>query len=250
MPANSGAITETVDHNHSAPSAEGGFLLANTTGMTGTANGSLLVADGSSVLQNLPTGNLNDVLTMGAATPSWQAAGCGGGSVWELIDFTQAVANTTTIDTTFANIPGDDMTELYCISTGCNGGNTIDMQIYDEGTNLLTGAFYTNHGYTIISGTQTLINTSGQTAWNAVPGSFEPHQIVFHLSLGRCGGSGNPYFPRVQSFAVGTNGVSHIGGVYSDSPKATGIAGVKFGVSGSNSIENGTTLSIYQLKNA
>ena len=235
------------NHQHTNIPLTGGPLdFANTT-IASLNAGSTTFSDGAA-LQELVVGNASEVLTVnGAGTaPEWAVAG--GGSVWELVDFSQAVASTTTIDTTFTNITGDDMVELYCISTGCNGGNDIDVQIYDEGTNLLTSADYTNHGYTIISGTQTIINTTGQTAWNAVPGSFEPHQIVMHITLGRCGAAGSPYFPRIQTFAVGTSGVSHIGGVFSNATIPTGIAGVKFGISGSNSIENGTSLAIYKLK--
>ena len=186
-----------------------------------------------------------ETLTAAAASsaPSWAAAG---GAPLELIDYTAATSTTTTIDTTFTNIPGDDMTELYCISAGCNGGNSIDVQIYDEGGNLLTGANYSNHGHTIISGTQTIINSSGDTAWNAVPSTFEPHLLIMHISLGKCGGGAAAYFPRIQTFASGTSGISHIGGVYNAATKATGISGIKFGVSASNAIENGTYLGIYK----
>jgi len=83
LPANSGALTGTIAHKHSALSADGGFLDDAVTGVTGTANGSLLMFDGSSVAQDLPSGNLNDVLTMGAAVPSWQATSSS--AVWEKI---------------------------------------------------------------------------------------------------------------------------------------------------------------------
>jgi len=213
-----------------------------------TTAGDLLEMDNTPSLARIPAGNLNDVLTMGATLPQWSPVTSS--SVYELIDYTRVGASTTTIDTTFTNIPGDDLTELYCISSGCNGGFDIDVQIYDEGGNLLTNADYTNHGYTISSGVQTIINTSGDTEWNVVPGTFEPHYAIMHITLGRCGGPGLPYFPRMQSFSSGTNGVSHIGGVYDNATKATGIAGVKFGISASNSIENGTYLAIYQVKTA
>lgn len=80
MPANSGAITGTVAHKHSALGSDGGFLDDGVTGVTGTSNGSLLYGDGSSVLQDLPAGNLNDVLTQTATIPSWQASS--GGASW------------------------------------------------------------------------------------------------------------------------------------------------------------------------
>lgn len=213
-----------------------------------TTAGDLLEMDNTPALARIPAGNLNDVLTMGATLPQWSPVTSS--SVFELLDYTQVGADTTTIDTTFTNIPIDDLTELYCVSSGCNGGFDIDVQIYDEGSNLLTGANYTNHGYTISSGVQTIINTSAQTAWSVVPGTFEPHYAIMHITLGRCGTGALPYFPRIQSFSSGTNGVSHIGGVYDNATKATGISGVKFGVSASNSINDGTYLAIYQLKTA
>ena len=85
MPANSGAITGTVAHKHSALGSDGGFLDDGVTGVTGTANGSLIYFDGSSIAQDLPSGNANDVLTMGATLPSWQPVTSA--SVWtELAD--------------------------------------------------------------------------------------------------------------------------------------------------------------------
>ncbi len=72
MPANSGAITGTVAHKHSQLGSDGGFLDDGVTGVTGTANGSLIYFDGSSIAQDLPSGNANEVLTMGATLPSWQ----------------------------------------------------------------------------------------------------------------------------------------------------------------------------------
>jgi hypothetical protein len=244
-----GGANVTKAHQHdSAVVQDGGSLAANAT-QFGLTNGSLLYSDGTNI-QELGVGASGYVLgTASGTVPTWEAAATGGGGSMTLINNTQASSTTTTIDTTFTNIPGDDMAELYCVSAGCNGGFAIDVQLYDEGTNLLTSANYSNHGYTIISGTQTIINTTGQTEFNAVPGSFEPHYVIMHITLGRCGGAGIPYFPKIQTFACGDTGVSHIGGTFSNATKPTGIAGIKFGVSGSNSIENGTYLAIYQVKN-
>ena len=58
MPANSGAITGTKAHKHSAPSADGGFLDDNVTGVTGTSTGSLVYFDASSIAQNFTTDRL------------------------------------------------------------------------------------------------------------------------------------------------------------------------------------------------
>jgi len=215
-----------------------------------TTAGDLLEMDNTPALARIPAGNLNDVLTMGATLPQWSPVTSA--SVFELIDYTAATADTDTIDTTFTNIPGDDMTELYCVSSGCNAGFAIDLQIYDEGGNLLTGTNYSTHGYTIISGTQTIINSTSDTEWKIVPGSFEPHYAIMHITLGRCSASAVPYYPRIQSFSCGTSGVSHLGGTLTTATAAvaTGISGIKFGVSGSNAIQNGTYLAIYQVKTA
>jgi hypothetical protein len=219
---------------------------ASAAAIVMNVNGQMVYFDGSRTA--LDIGSTNDVLTVsGGGLPTW-AAPAGGGSM-TLIDYTAATADTTTIDTTFTNIPGDDMTELYCVSSGCNGGFAIDVQIYDEGSNLLTNANYTNHGYTITSGTQTIINSTGDDHWAVVPGAFEPHYAIMHITLGRCGTAGVNYQPRIQTFSSGTSGVSHIGGTYGATPRATGISGIKFGISGSNSIQNGTYLAIYQVKN-
>jgi len=219
---------------------------ASAAAIVMNVNGQMVYFDGSR--SALDIGSTNDVLTVAGGLPTW-AAPAGGGSM-ELLNYTQATADTTTIDTTFTNIPIDDLTELYCVSSGCNSGHAIDVQMYDEGSNLLTSADYTSHGYTIISGTQTIINTSGQTAWRVVPGSFEPHYAIMHITLGRCGTGALPYFPRIQSFSSGSNGVSHIGGTYNNAAKPTGISGVKFGVSASNSINDGTYFAVYKIKNA
>jgi hypothetical protein len=66
---------QTKAHKHSSPSSDGGHIASNVTGMTGTSNGSIIYFDGSSIAQNLPAGNLNDVLTMGASVPAWASGG-------------------------------------------------------------------------------------------------------------------------------------------------------------------------------
>ena len=249
---NGGGGCALPNHEHTNIPLDGGPLDFINTTIASMNQGSITFSDGAA-LQELvkPAVPAGEVLTFPAAAtaPSWQSSG-GGGQTFTLIDNTAAVANGTTIDTTFTNIPGDDMSELYCVSAGSNGGFDFDMQIYDESTTLLTGANYTNHGYSIIGGVQTIYNSTGDTSANVVPGGLEPHLVIMHISLGRGGGAGANLYPRYESIAVGGNGVTHIGGCYiTGAPRATGIAGIKFGVSASDAIENGTYLAIYQVKN-
>ena len=119
MPANSGAITGTIAHKHSAPSADGGFLDDNVTGVTGTANGSLVMFDGSSIAQDLPAGNNLDVLTMGAAVPAWTAA-APASSVWqEIADVTLGVAGQLS-----ASFAAHDMLDIWVLGANTAARNT------------------------------------------------------------------------------------------------------------------------------
>lgn len=123
MPANSGAITGTIAHKHSAPSADGGFLDDNVTGVTGTANGSLVMFDGSSIAQDLPAGNINEVLTMGAAQPTWAPVG---GAVRTVLN-SQTFSNDTEDTVTFnsGGITDSVYQKLQLVFTGDGLGNSI-----------------------------------------------------------------------------------------------------------------------------
>ena len=234
-------------HTHDGTVAQdGGALNMDNVTQASLTAGDIVYSDGVH-LQRLayPGAPAGEALTAVAASsaPSWAAAG---GAALELIDYTAATSNTTTIDTTFTNIPNDDMTELYCVASGCNGGFSISVQIYDQTQSLLTDANYTNHGHTIISGTQTLINSSGDTSWSIVPSTLEPYLAIMHISLGKCGSGAADYFPRIITSVCGTNGISQTGGVFNKTPRPSGIAGIKFGISANNAIENGSYLGIYK----
>jgi len=239
------------NHEHTNIALDGGPLDFINTTIASLSQGSVTYSDGAA-LQELvsPAVPAGEVLTFPAAAtaPSWQAAG-GGGAVMELIDYTKVAASTTTIDTTFANIDANDMSELYCVCAGSNGGNAINVQVRDENGTLLTGANYSNAGYHITGGVQTLVNTTGQTDWEAVTGSVDNYLCIMHISLGFGGGAGANLYPRINTIIGGSYGVSHIGGSYvTGAPRATGLTGVKFGTSGANSIENGSYMAIYQVK--
>jgi len=143
LPANSGAITGTIAHKHSAPSADGGFLDDNVTGVTGSANGSLLMFDGSSIAQDLPVGNLNDVLTMGAAVPAWTAAAAGGATIT-----TQKISPTggqTTTSVSMTDVTNGSATlptrvggmafMTYCQSMEKNTTGYVKLGFYYNGSN-------------------------------------------------------------------------------------------------------------------
>jgi len=148
MPANSGAITGTVAHKHSSLGSDGGFLDDGVTGVTGTSNGSLLYADGSSVLQDLPAGNLNDVLTQTATIPSWQASS--GGGVWNSL---YSEFNTTgSLDTGFqASWAAYRYLNIY-LSSQTTSTDAVEMRIYDPDGNEYSESSYYTFGHRLALG--------------------------------------------------------------------------------------------------
>ena len=220
------------------------------TGVTNLSEGSLVYGSASEIVTELTKGSTGDILEMTSTVPQW-ATPAGSSAVFELIDFTKVTSSTTTIDTTFANIPADQFSELFVVCAGSNGGNAINVQVRDESGTLLTGSNYSNAGFHITGGVQTIVNTTGQTDWEAVTGSVDNYLAIMHISLGFGGGAGVPSYPRINVITGGSYGVSHIGGGYITGAglRATGLTGVKFGTSVSNSIENGSYMAIYQVKN-
>lgn len=250
MPFNGGGGGTLANHVHDNTPLQGGPLNFNNTTIAGMSAGDITYSDGNALqILSAPGVPAGEVLTFPAAAtaPSWAAAG---GAALELIDHTEAPVNTTTIDTTFTNIPLAGLSELYCITSGSNGGNVVGCQIYDQAGALLTGANYYYAGSEILNGVETLVNTTASTNFIIAPSTMEPHASVFHLMLG--GASDHLKF-EVSTFggAVGGagNGLWKIGGWYSTGG-ITGISGVKIGLTGSNSIERDTYLDIYKRSNA
>jgi hypothetical protein len=232
---------------------DGGSLDFNNITQSNSSAGEVFYSDGTHLQQLAYPGVPNgEIITAAAASvsPSWATPAAGAAGSMTLIDYTQVGATTTTIDTTFTNIPGDEMSELYVVCAGSNGGNSIDVQVRDESGTLLTGSFYSNAGFHITGGVQTLVNTTLQNTWECVTGSVDNYLAILHISLGFGGGAGANLYPRMNALVGGSYGVSHIGGSYvTGAPRATGISGIKFGTGATNAIENGSYMAVYQVKN-
>ena len=164
MPANSGALTGTIAHKHSALSADGGFLDDNVTGVTGTANGSLLMFDGSSIAQDLPSGNLADVLTMGAAVPAWVAPA--GGSNFEFLGSSTITAGSPLTLTLSSAVANPD----YVIATFA--GQPASGQAVDYQVNGITTSTYNNQGTYFLSGGNNNINQTGASFFQGISSSI------------------------------------------------------------------------------
>ena len=178
MPANSGAITGTIAHKHSAPSADGGFLDDNVTGVMGTANGSLVMFDGSSIAQDLPAGNLNDILTMGAAVPAWNAPA--GGAPTELIDSVTLPVAAAIITSSFAAVNQSTVSKFFVVfntEKSPDVSATVTMTI-----NGINSATYDSQR--IISnasgtGVSQSVNQAGANSWRFISNNHGDEIIAF-----------------------------------------------------------------------
>ena len=164
MPANSGALTGTIAHKHSALSADGGFLDDGVTGVTGSANGSLLYFDGSSIAQDLPAGNLNDVLTMGAAVPAWNAS-TPPTSNYEFLGASSVSAGTT-VSVAFSEVaPPSYVIGVWTGDVSAGQGNDIEI-------NADSSSLYDQIGFYQLATTPTYLSTLNQVRWNGVISSI------------------------------------------------------------------------------
>lgn len=160
MPANSGALTGTIAHKHSALSADGGFLDEGVTGVTGTANGSLLMFDGSSVAQDLPVGNLNDVLTMGAAVPAWTAPSTPTSARWVLLDNETLLADTANINLSWASESFSGISSIEVFYAGHVATASTNCRIRINGQ---TGSVYHTEQLVVAGGSLTASASGAQT---------------------------------------------------------------------------------------
>jgi len=231
---------------------DGGSLDFNNITQSNSSAGEVFFSDGTHLQQLAYPGTpAGETLTAAAAStsPTW-VAGATPSSVLSLIDHTVAPASTTTIDTTFTNIPATDMSELYCLTSGSNGGYDVGMQVYDQDGALLTGANYRYAGLLTVNGVQTIINQTAATDFLAASGSIGPHTSVIHLSLG---GNGDFIKFQVNSYGGaaggGGNAYQTLGGYY-NAGGMTGIAGLKLGTSVNESIEISTSFTIYKRSNS
>ena len=174
----------TQAHKHSAPSSDGGVLEDTITGRTGSANGSLVYFDASSIAQDLPSGNLGDVLTMGASVPAWSAPAGGGGQI-ELVDHTELSGSATEINTTFTAIDGNDIACLLVyVNAVPDGGNDVQCQIGSNG--VLRNSNYYVEGQKIAGGTQTLIDLNAAASFRVAQheGANKAQTSVINVFVG------------------------------------------------------------------
>lgn len=108
MPAGGSSISGTVAHTHDVSSADGGYLLAGTTGMTNLSQGSMLYGDGAEVQTELNIGGAATVLTSNGTIPAWSAAG--GGATTNRQVISGMTNGQTTTSTVFVDITNGSAT--------------------------------------------------------------------------------------------------------------------------------------------
>lgn len=209
MPVDTSVITGTVAHKHSSPSSDGGFLDDNVTGVTGTSTGSLLYADASSVLQNLPVGSNGDSLTVTAGLPSWSSGG--GGALTLLNSQTFTGSSTLTIDYTTGGLDATDYQWLLIQFTGDNLNNNVSACYFRLNTGLTASNYYQN-GTETATGTTSIVNknpwggtddfirltdalaNAGSDTWNQEVWLMLPYSAQDRTTLRYSGASPSRYY--------------------------------------------------------
>ena len=226
---------------------DGGSLDFDNITQADLTAGDVVYSNGTH-LQRLAIGAATNQLAVnGAATaPEWVAGGGGGGGKLELIEHwvnTGAALTTKTITLSPA-VDQDDIAEIYVVSGGSSGGNTVNLRVNGLTTN------YNQHGSYIVSGTQTIINSTAETGLQSIIHSFgEPHFIQFHIAAGNSNASSSIRKIRVTATGGGSTGWISYSGVNTTSP-ITSISSITLYNSSDSVIESGTWIDVYKVNNS
>lgn len=144
-------ILKSHTHDGSVAQDGGALNMDNVTQASLTA-GDVVYSDGSH-LQRLALGNVNDVLTAGAAAPTWAAGGGGGGSC-VLVGSTTLPADAASISVTTSAVSFSDVSKICVSFSGiCTAFPYPDIEMRING---LSGAFYDTEIMLLQGGAQTL----------------------------------------------------------------------------------------------
>jgi hypothetical protein len=242
LPAHSGAITGTKAHQHSAPSADGGFLSDNITGRTGAGNGSLVMYDAGSIAQDLAAGNLNDVLTMGAAQPAWSAP-TPASAAYEFISSSTLGAPATSISLSFAAVNAADVAGFALFFNGGVNATGTELAVRLEGN---TSANYSMQRLDMTGGTGTFSSWTNESHWKPYRASVGAGRVFGQMYIQADQTSQTPNILMTSTF-VGSAGQC----VYSGNLNITSTSLSEVEIysldGGGHTIQSGSTLSIFKI---
>ena len=150
MPANSGAITGTVAHQHSAPSGDGGFLNEGVTGWQGGTVGEVILNDGTDV----PVWSDNTANPLIKVSKTFADI-----SVPSMTMDVYTLAQDAALVNVFTNI-----TTPFDVSTGVTVGDALDDNGFVDAADFTAGTGLTNAtrgAYTL--NMKTMRSTTGTT---------------------------------------------------------------------------------------
>ena len=163
----------TQAHKHESASSTGGFLETGLTGMTNLSNGSMMYGDASEQVTELNSGNLGDVLTMGATLPSWSASVPATGT-FELVDTVELSGTATLIDSSFTSISGADISCLMVVYDLSSDNSTADFSLqYGTGGALVTSNYYSR---CFSLGSVTTVTLNNTASWLLQRNPNQRHQ--------------------------------------------------------------------------
>lgn len=234
----------TQAHKHEASSSTGGFLETGLTGMTNLSNGSLIMGNATEIQTELNSGNLNDVLTMGAVQPGWVAPA--GGQSYELISSTTLGGASNDITLSFGAVSGSSVSEFIFTF---NGGLTTAGHELAVRVNSDSSANYFMQRLDMFGGAGGFSQWSNETHWKPVSA------VVTNGTSGRVFGKMNlqvdqtgqaPNILMTSTF-VGSSGMSFYSG-YVDIT-ATSLSEIEIYAlnGGSPTIISGSTASIFKV---
>lgn len=232
----------TQAHKHQAASSTGGFLETGLTGITNLSNGSIVYGDAGEIATELPSGNLNDTLTMGAAVPQWTAPASS--ATYELVDDQELAGTATFIDSTFAAISGDDVSQLQIVLDlqRSNVGVCNILLQYGIG-GLVTSAYYTSYIGTSIASSF----YNNQAEWLIAPNPNYRH-LMTNAFISLPTSSMTTFNADMVMFSNSAN-TNPEGFICGGTRDGTGVAGVdqlRVSVSAGN-FEQGSKMTTYRL---
>ena len=229
----------TQAHKHSAPSSDGGFLEDTITGVTGSAQGSLVTFSAGSIATDLPIGNNGDSLNVAGGLPVWTAAA--GAPPYELVATGVLGAPATSLSVSFAAINGSDISMLKVVACGeWVPSQNVFLQI--NGIN--TGANYNYWGVRYPSGTSLTNSDKGQGFINNNLSTSGTSPFFGTAEI-----QANPITEDVHFNVQGNadNGMNIMGGIY-DGSNITSFTEVMLDTSTVN-MSTGTWLAVYKILN-
>ena len=242
-----GGSNVLLPHTHDGRvSQDGGPLNFSNITQSQSAAGEVFYSDGTALQQlaypGVPAG---ETLTAAAAStaPAWVAAAAAT-SAFELVDDQELGGTATFIDSTFAAISGDDVSQLQIVLDLQRSNVVCDILLQYGIGGLVTSAYYTSYtGTSIASGFY-----NNQAQWLIAPDHNNYRHLMTNAFISLPTSSMTTFNADMLFFSnsANTNPEGYISGGTRDGTGVAGVDQLRVSVS-AGVLEQGTKMSIYKL---